>query len=70
MTFEEKLRMALAKQNMSQAALARAIDTTPAAFNQRVKNGKWTDADYQRIAAALGCQIEIKFVFPDGTVIE
>ena len=40
MTFDEKLRMALAKRNMSQAALARALDTTPNAFNQRVKVGK------------------------------
>ena len=49
MTFDEKLRMALAKQNMSQAALARALDTTPNAFNQRVKVGKWKEEDYEKI---------------------
>ena len=70
MTFDEKLRMALAKQNMSQAALARAQDTTQNAFNQRVKVGKWKEEDYEKIAKALDCQIEIRFVFPDGSVIE
>ena len=50
MTFDEKLRMALAKQNMSQAALARALDTTPNAFNQRVKVGKWKEEDYEGFA--------------------
>ena len=26
--------------------------------------------DYEKIAKALDCQIEIRFVFPDGSVIE
>ena len=70
MTFDEKLRMALAKRNMSQAALARALDTTPNAFNQRVKIGKWKEEDYEKIAKALDSQIDIRFLFPDGSVIE
>lgn len=69
MTFQEKLRMALAKANMSEAAFARAMGTTPSALNQRIKTGKWKDEDYEKMAKAIGCKIETTFTFPDGTEI-
>ena len=69
MIFQEKLRMALAKVNMSEAAFARALGTTPSALNQRIKTGKWKDEDYVKMAEAIGCKIEITFIFPDGTEI-
>ena len=67
MLFSEKLRMALAKVNMSEAAFARALGTSPSALNQRIKTGKWKDEDYEKMAAAIGCEIEVVFTFPDGT---
>lgn len=67
MMFSEKLRMALAKVNMTEAAFARALGTSPSALNQRIKTGKWKDEDYEKMAAAIGCEIEVVFTFPDGT---
>jgi len=69
MLFQEKLKMALAKANMSEAAFARALGTTPSALNQRIKTGKWKDEDYKKMSEALGCEIEVKFTFPDGMTI-
>ena len=39
------------------------------AFGQRMKTGKWSDDDLNRIAAALGCEIVVEFRFPDGMII-
>ena len=41
MDFSTKIRMGEAVAKMSEAELARKIGTTPQAFNQRVKTGKF-----------------------------
>ena len=42
MKTSQKIRMALAYRNMSEAELARKIGSTPSAFNQRLKSDKFT----------------------------
>jgi hypothetical protein len=54
---------------MSQAALARAIDTTPSNLNQKVKRGTLSQEELEAIAVALGAVFEMGFTFPDGTRI-
>ena len=54
MTVPQKIKMALAYKNMSEAELAREIGTSPSAFNQRMKTGKFSSADMEKIAEALG----------------
>ena len=61
--------MALAYKNMSESDLARAIGSTPQAFNQRMKTGKFSSDDLERIAAALGGKFFFGFEFEDGTKI-
>lgn len=69
MTHAQKIRMALAYLHMSEAELARALGTSPAAFNQRMKTDKFSTADLDKIAAALGASYRAEFVLSDGTVI-
>ena len=70
MTNSQKIRMALAFKNISEADLARALDTTPQAFNQRMKTDKFSSTDMEKIAEALGAlYIPASFEFPDGTKI-
>lgn len=69
MTHAQKIRMALGYINMSEADLARSLGTSPAAFNQRMKTDKFSSADLEKIAAALGASYRAEFVFHDGTVI-
>jgi hypothetical protein len=66
----QKIRMALAYKGIKEAELARLLETTPQAFNQRMKTDKFSTDDLNKIAAAL----EAKFIpcsleFPDGTII-
>lgn len=69
MTTVEKIRLALAYKRMTEAELARKIGTTPSAFNQRMKTGKFSYSDMEKIAQALDAKYIEIFEFPDGTRI-
>ena len=69
MTTEQKINMAIAYKGMSQAALARAIGTTPSNFNQKLKRDTLSTEELEQIAAALGAVYTATFEFPDGTKI-
>ncbi len=69
MTVPQKIKMALAYKGMSEADLARAIGTSPSAFNQRMKTGKFSSEDMEKIAQAMGAQYFFGFKFEDGTQV-
>ncbi len=69
MTMEQKINMALAYKGMSQAALARAMQTTPSNFNQKLKRGTFSVEELKQIGELLGGKYTFGFEFPDGTVI-
>lgn len=69
MTLSQKIKMALAYKGMSEAELARKIGTSPSAFNQRMKTGKFSSDEMNKIAEALGAEYYFGFQFSDGTRI-
>ena len=69
MTISQKIRMALAYKGMSEADLARSVGSSPQAFNQRMKTGKFSSEEMKKIAAALEATYYFGFEFPDGTKI-
>lgn len=69
MTIQQKIKMALAYKGISEADLARAIGTSPSAFNQRMKTGKFSSDDMEKIAAAMEAEYFFGFQFKDGTKI-
>ena len=69
MTIEQKIKLACTFAGISESELARRIETTPQNLHQRLKVGKFTSAELEKIAAALGADFSISFRFPDGTVI-
>lgn len=69
MNTAQKIKMALAYKRMSEAALARAIGSSPSAFNQRMKTDRFSSEDMDKIAEALGGTYFFGFEFPDGTKI-
>ncbi|MBE6932461.1 MAG: XRE family transcriptional regulator [Ruminococcaceae bacterium] len=69
MDIPAKIRMAEAYAKISEADLARRLNTTPQAFGQRMKTGKFSSADLEKIAEALGAEIKVTITFPDGTQI-
>ena len=69
MTISHKIKMALAYKAMSEAELASTIGTSPSAFNQRMKTGKFSSEEMEKIAEALGAQYYFGFQFADGTKV-
>ena len=69
MTVPQKIKMALAYKGIKEAELARALDTSPSAFNQRMKTGKFSSEDLEKIAEAIGAKFYFGFDFEDGTKI-
>lgn len=69
MTNAQRIKMALAFKNMSESELARSLNTTPQAFNQRMKTDKFSTNELERIASILGAVYVAKFEFSDGTKI-
>ena len=69
MTISQKIKMALAYKNMSEADLARAVGSSPQAFNQRMKTGKFSSEEMEKIAEALEAEYFFGFAFKDGTKI-
>ena len=66
MSNEQKIRMALAYKNISQAKLAEMIGTTSSNLNQKIKKGTLLEKDLESIAKALGAVYDSGFRFPDG----
>lgn len=69
MTITQKIKLAITYAGISEAELARRIGSSPAAFNQRMKTGKFSDDDLNKIVGALNATFEFKINFPDGTSI-
>ena len=69
MTMEQKISMALAYKGISQAALARAVGTTPSNFNQKLKRGTFSVEELERIANCLEAEYFFGFKFKDGTTV-
>ena len=67
MTLEQKVSMALAYKQISQAALARMVGQSPSNFNQKMKRGTFTVQELEKIGEALGAKYFFGFEFEDGT---
>ncbi len=69
MTTAQKIKMALVYKEMSEADLARAMGSSPSAFHQRMKRGKFTSEEMEKIASVLDATYFFGFEFKDGTKI-
>ena len=66
MECKQLVKIATATAGITQAELAARLGWSPQLLNNRLKTGKFTLDEWQRIAAALGADLLIGFHFPDG----
>ena len=65
-----KIKLAETYAGVSEAELARRFGCkSQQALIQRMKTGKFSTAELDKIAELLGAKFEFSFVFPDGTRI-
>lgn len=69
MDIATKIDLAKAYAKVSTSELARRLNTSPQALGQRLKTGKFSSTDLDKIAAALGAEFVCCFRFADGEEI-
>jgi hypothetical protein len=63
MSMTQKIRILLVKKgNITEAELARRMNTTPGNFNQKMKRDNFSEQDLREIGDVMGCDIKIVFV--------
>ena len=70
MQIDEQIKMLCVKSNISLAEMARRLNKTPQAFNQKIKRGKFTLEELSDIALISGCDLKCSFVYPNGEKIK
>ena len=66
MNIPKKIKLATTYAGISEAELARRVGSSSQAFGQRMKTGKFSSAELDKIAEALGAEFVCAFKFPNG----
>ena len=69
-TLQQQIEMAIAYSgNITKKEIAEKMNVTPSAFGQRLKTGKFTKEELQKIASILDAEYISVFRFKDGKEI-
>ena len=70
MTLQQKIDMAISYNgNITKKEIAERLGTSPQSFGQRLKIGKFTQEELEKMAAIMGAEYISYFKFPDGNKI-
>ncbi len=69
MRIDEQLKILCIKSDISLSEMARRLNKSPQAFNQKIKRGKFTIEELNDIALVSGCTVKCEFVYPNGEKI-
>lgn len=70
LTIQEKIILALKECEMTQTELAEKLGISKQLLHRRIKTGKFSDEDFERIASALGCEYRSGFYWDDGKKVD
>lgn len=70
LSIQKKIEMACTVAGISKTELGRRIGLSQSAFLQRLKTGKFSDEDFEKMANALGAEYFSGFKFKNGVKIE
>ena len=70
MTVSEQIKVLCIRADISAAELARRLGTTPQAFSAKVKRGKFSVDELEKIAEAVDCKYFHYFKLPNGDIIK
>ncbi len=69
MTVNEQIKILCIRSGISLAELSRKIGLTPQSLNGKMKRGKFTVNDLEKMAEAVDCSFERYFILPTGEKI-
>ncbi len=65
-TIQEQIKTACIHAGMSLTELAESFGISQSGFSQRMKTGKFTRQEMEKIALIMGCEYISEFRFSDG----
>lgn len=65
-TIQEQIKTALIHADITQKELSGKIGMSPQSFVNRLKTGKFTKEELEKIGSAMGAEYHSYFLFPDG----
>lgn len=66
MTAKKIIDMASGYCGINNSELARRLGISPQLWAARLRTGKFSVEEWNKIAEAMGAEVKIGFVFPDG----
>ncbi|MBQ8873268.1 MAG: helix-turn-helix domain-containing protein [Clostridia bacterium] len=62
----EQLKIAMLKQKVTQTELARRTEQTQKNLSNKMARNDFKLSEYDKLVTALGCQLEINIILPNG----
>lgn len=69
MTIQQQIKAACDVAGITVTELGKQMGMSQQSISNRVKTGKFTKEEYQRMAQIMGAKFTFQFEFPDGTII-
>lgn len=69
MKYTHKLKMAMIATNINQIKLAELTNQSQQNLSQKMVSNSYKIQEYERLVNALGCQLKINIILPNGEVI-
>lgn len=69
MTIKQRIKISCEKMNINLGELSEKLNIRQSTFSVRLKTGKFTKEEIEKIAFNMGCMYNSYFLFSDGTKI-
>ena len=69
MKYTNKLKMAMIATNINQIKLAELTNQSQQNLSQKMISNNYKIQEYERLVSALGCQLKINIILPNGELI-
>ena len=68
-TVAEKIRIIMNRLGINMTALSEASGQSRQNLSNKFSRGNFTENDIEALANAMGCEVDFRFILPDGTEI-
>ena len=69
MKYTNKLKMAMIATNINQIKLAELTNQSQQNLSQKMVSNNYKIQEYERLVNALGCQLKINIILPNGETV-
>ena len=69
MKYTNKLKMAMIATHINQIKLAELTNQSQENLSQKMSKNNYKIQEYERLINALGCQLKIQIILPNGEIV-